>query len=93
MCSRRGGGPSPARAAPPGAGSARPAPAGQYLYSAILVACSDWPTGVTTRPLCLEVEERVAGRELPAAWSALLYLCGMWGSLQLLSCVLVDVLP
>lgn len=88
MCSGRSGGPSPARAAPPGDGSARPAPAGQYLYGAILVACSDWPAGVTTRPLRLEVEARIAGRELPAAWSALLYLCGMWGGLQLL-----DVLP
>lgn len=88
MCSGRSEGPSPARAAPPGAGSARPAPPGQYLYGAILVACSDWPAGVTTRPLRLEVEARIAGRELPAAWSAPLYLCGMWGGLQLL-----DVLP
>lgn len=70
-----------------------PRPRGQYLYGAILVACSDWPAGVTTRPLRLEVEARVAGRELPAAWSAPLYLCGMWGGLQLQRLVVLVLWP
>ncbi|MEJ1275429.1 hypothetical protein NN561_006326 [Cricetulus griseus] len=50
VCSGRGRRPSPARAAPPGAAAARPAPAGRYLYGAILVACSDWPVGDDDTP-------------------------------------------
>lgn len=70
-------GPSPARATPPGAAAARPGPrarSGQYLYGAILVACSDWPRRARRhapppRPSRLEVEASLAGRELPAAGS------------------------